>query len=430
MQKRIFSRREAVWEGKLQKVAIGAQTLGTRVVANGVILPVRSCAHKAPGASYMLEGLFAGGVATARYAFVAGQLRNSGKPRTNYSCCKAYRPKGTVAERDERVVFGGVLYGHYGHMLLDGLSRMWWYAQNQDTQLKFVFVTMPGESPRVAKELLGLLGLNEDRYEIIDQPTRFAQVIVPDQAVFSLEGKAYGQWLATFDLIRDRCVASSTIEPRERIYLTRTQLPNNDGVGEEYYERFYASRGYDVIAPETLPLQDQVKLYACAKHIACTMGTLSHAALFAVPGTELTCLLRCGATNMPQLIVNEARGLDWHMFDAFRNVLPTEQGHGAYLYVPTPYFGDYAHACGWDVPPVREGDSDVYHVPDELVASYLRLWLRTYDDPRSFRAIQGKTIFDVLNSLSISFDDVELQRSLYCDKKPGVLARIRHKLAR
>jgi len=118
------------------------------------------------------------------------------------------------------------------------------------------------------------------------------------------------------------------------------------------------------------------------------------------------------------------------MFDAFRNVLPTEQGYGAYLYVPTPYFGDYAQSHGWDVPSVNGDGSDVYHVPDELAASYLRLWLKTYADPKRFRAIQGKTMFDVLNSLSISFDNTELQRSLYDGRKPGVLARIGRKLVR
>lgn len=425
MQKRIFSRREAAWENKLASVTILDDPLSAHEVEDAIVLPVRKRARGHARGTYSLEGLFEGGVATKRHAFVAGSLRNSLHPQTNYSCCAAYRPKGKIEVREERVVFGGVLYGHYGHMLMDGLSRMWWFAQNSNTPLKLVFVLMPGESSRMAQELLRLMGLDESRYEIIDRPTQFSSVLVPDEGVFSLEGKAYRQWLDLFNLIRNRCVEGSDIEPKERIYLTRTQLPNNDGVGEEYYEKLFLSYGYEVIAPETLPLADQVKLYACAKEIACTMGTLSHAALFATDGARLTCLLRCGATIMPQLIVNEARRLDWKMCDAFLNVLPTEQGYGAYLYAPTKYFASLAEELGWEVPPT---DDDA-RMPDDLVAPYLRLWLKTYADPKRFDAICGKSMFDVLNSLSISLDGVELQRKAYGRKK-SLVARAYNKLTK
>ena len=420
--RRVFCRREGMWKKKLDRVHIGHDPLEVISVRKGVVLPVRLRRMHTRTGKVLLDGVFEGGVARSNYTFVAGSLRNSKQRETNYSCCGAYRPKGKPAYRDETVVFGGVLYGHYGHTLLEGLSRMWWYAQNQDTTLKLVFVGMPGEDLSVAKELLGLAGLEQSRYEIIDEPTRFGEILVPQEALHSLEGWASESWFDFFDLLRQRCEERSEVQTYSSVYFTRTHLPAQDGVGEEYFEDYYRSQGYEVIAPEQYSLQDQIKLYASAKRVACTLGTLSHAMLFARPGTELTCLSRCATTVMPQLIINEAKHFDWYIFDAFRNVLPTEQaGHGAYLYAPTQYFYEYLSARGLPAMTSAEEDEERF---EALLPSYLRLWLEVYSQSDNFNTLRGKTLFDVLNSLSIALDGKELQRK-YSSHDRGIRVIIR-----
>lgn len=416
MQPHILARTEAAWNKKLNALRIDEAELDVQEIERGIVLPVR---HHGQAADQdeMFEGLFEGGVVTGRYAFVAGSLRNSAKPKTNYSCCFAYRPKIPPVQRDETVVFGGIMYGHYGHTLIDGMSRMWWFVRNQDTPYKLVFVVMPGESSEQACKLLSLAGLTPERYEVITSPTQFSKVIVPDEAIHSLEGYVNVAWPSFFDLVARRCSELSTIETHEKLYLTRTALERCDGVGEEYYERFFASQGYRIVSPEQLPLQDQIKLYAGADSIACTMGTLSHAAVFAREGAELACLLRCGTSVMPQLIVNQVKRLDWTMFDAFLNVLPTEQGYGAYLYAPTKYFRSYLGLKGIDY---RCTEDDEEQALRDNLYDYLQLWYSTYSDKRLFRAIKKKTIFDVLNSLSISLHGVSLSRADYEPKPKGL----------
>lgn len=420
--RRVFCRREGMWKKKLGRVHIEHAPLRVETVRKGVVLPVRLRRMHTWSGKVLLDGVFEGGVARSNYTFVAGSLRNSKQRETNYSCCGAYRPKTKPIQREETVVFGGVLYGHYGHTLLEGLSRMWWYAQNQDTSLKFVFVGMPGEDLSIAKELLRLAGLEQGRYEIIDEPTRFSEVLVPQEALHSLEGWASESWFDFFDLLRQRCEERSTVQTYDSVYFTRTQLPAQDGVGEEYFEDYYRAQGYEVIAPEQFSLEDQIKLYASAKRVACTLGTLSHAMLFARPGTELTCLSRCATTVMPQLIINEAKHFDWYIFDAFRNVLPTEQaGHGAYLYAPTAYFYEYLSARNLPTISSKEEDEERF---EALLPSYLRLWLSVYSESDNFSTLKGKTLFDVLNSLSIAFDGKELQRkSFSSDRRIRVIVR-------
>ena len=407
---RILSSNKTAWKEKLAQVQIEDRALEVTIVKNGIILPVRKKDFTEVQCGGAFDGVFEGGVVTKRFKFVAGATRHTKKPKCNYSCNFSYKPSTPVRKYDETVVFGGVVYGHYGHLITDGLARMWWLTENLDSPLKLVFVVMPGESTASLERLLTMAGVGRERYEFIDEPRQYREILVPEEAVFSLEGHANRAWLSFFDLLVKRSEKLSSIETYPMIYFTRSQWIKSDGINEEYYEEFFASQGYRVIAPEKLALEDQIKLYANATHIACTMGTLSHAALFAKNGTKLTCLLRCDTVVMQQLIVNEVRSLDWIMFDAHANVLPTIQGKGAYLYAPTKQFRTYLARVNVDYPASEELRRQIVH---HSLEEYLELWLRTYEDPESFRAIFKEDATAVLASVKTALQDEALDRNKY-----------------
>lgn len=386
---RFYSEHAQKWQAALDAV----QTLpapGVRTVPRGILLPLQKRDDCAPDLN-----CYQGGVAGPDFAFVAGVERKAGAPLYNLACKKSYVAVG-VDVRHERVVFGGVIYGHFGHEIIDGMTRLWHYARNHADGLKRVFVVQPGASTKHAEAFFHLAGME---YEIITQPTQFAEVIVPDEAYRTGDG-GNTAWLEWFNFIKARC---GTPAQSGRLYLTRRKFKADDGVGEEYFEEFFRTQGYEVVAPERLPLDEQIRRIAGATHIATTMGTMAHMLAFARPGADVTILLRSPASVMPaQLGINKLRGFDWRMIDGTRNPLPTGQSNGCFLYWPTRGFYEWAKKglCLKSVLTPRRIGLD----EDALLLAYFEKWARRFSDPLNYKYIKNRTMKDVVDSLKHYFE--------------------------
>ena len=293
-----------------------------------------------------------------------------------------------ITASDATVVFGGVIDDHFGHMMVDGMSR-WWYLAQDDFDGVVAFVMRPGSKLVGAYHtLLQLLGIGPDRVIVVDRPTRFARVIVPDQTLFSYDGFT-DHALDAFTKIRN------SVKPagHEKVYLTRTQFKADDTINEEYFERFFAAQGFAIVAPEKLPLPEQISVIAGAREIACLQGTLSHFALFARPGTAVTILTRAPETILAQRIVNQVAQPRVAFVDVSMDFLPTIHAQGAFLLMTTPEWKSYL--SDHHLEPI-EDDLD----PRAYVADYAAMWARHYrDTPQGFNKIKDRNLLDVLELL-------------------------------
>ena len=318
-------------------------------------------------------------------------------------------PREKPVWRDETIVFGGILYAHFGNMIADAMPRMWWFAENPDTPYKIVFLMMTNQTFKFP-QFFDLAGLSSDRYEIITEPTQFARIIVPDEAIYSTDA-ACRQWLSFFELIKQKVSQQLSPSPYKKIYLTRTQLPERDGVNEEYYEEFYKQQGYTILAPEKFSLAEQVNLIARAEKVVTTLGTLSHLAVFAQDKSEWVILLREPETViLQQIIINELKQLDWCYVEATKNILPTTHSHGVFLYCDTEYFQEYLES--WGVASVQNGQEQG-RVSPELLVQYCTAWAEHYKNPAEFKRIQNKQMRDLLKSLSRQFLEQDIDISQY-----------------
>jgi len=354
-----------------------------RTVKRGILLPLQKRDDCSPDLN-----CYMGGVCGPDFAFVAGLERNSRAPLYNLACKKEYTAVG-LDVRQEKVVFGGVIFGHFGHEILDGMTRLWHYARHHDDGLKRVFVLQPGASSTHAEKFFQLARM---RYEILKSPTQFSEVIVPDEVFHTGEG-GNPIWLEWFDFLKQKAGKPSNLA---RIYLTRTQWPAKDGVGEEFYEQFFSHDCYQVIAPEQYPIDAQIRMIAGASHIATTMGTMAHMLAFARPDADVTILLRSPSSMMPaQLIINKLRGYKWRMIDGTCNPLPTGQSNGCFFYKPTEQFFLWAHHTYGKifVPGIRP-----------KLEEYLRLWAKRFSDPANYKYIKNRTLKDAVESLTKYFE--------------------------
>lgn len=318
--------------------------------------------------------VYKGGVCSADFEFIAGCIRKHGVQHTNLNCDEAYAvPRTEIVYRDETVIFGGCLIGHFGHALLDSTARFW-YLLNAPTDNKIVFLryNVSNEAYFDALKFVELMGIDMDRVEVISTPTQFREVIVPDQAIYGVN--AYRpEHVQTFEKIK------SVIRPHttEKIYLSRTQFNWRVSLNEQYYEDFFARRGYTVIHPETLPIEEQIAYISGADEIVTTMGSMAHLLLFAKPTVSATILNRSREYLMQQTIVNQVRNVEPYYIDAYVSPLPTAN-RGPFLFGPNRFFKAYLDERGISYD-AAELNIDCSSLIDDS-AVFLQEWKRLYVD--------------------------------------------------
>ena len=309
------------------------------VYDDAIILPLK----KIPDSSGHYVNV--GGVCDEKFNFIAGNLsieNGGGKGFLEFSY--SYKAK-EIEVSDESVIFSGFMVNHFGHFLTDSMSRMWYATKNHGLQVAIIvynpdaFADDWNFDESFQLKLLELMGIKKDRILFIDKPTKFKSVLIPKQSVF-WAGYQYND--ALLRIVYDK--AKQNIIPNEtkKIYLSRSAW-KSPLLNEAYFEDFFASRGFKIIHPQNLPLEEQIAYIAGADEIACTYGTLSHLALFAKQRTKLICILRYSQFISPrQQKIDVLKELDVVYIDTSFNFLPTRHFVTKPLLIaPTCYWIDF-----------------------------------------------------------------------------------------
>lgn len=367
MANRLFVHDVKKWEANCRSHEIDPAQV--HEYERAIILPLR----RKPGFDTR-DGVYEGGCCTEDFTFIAGRRRRFKSEHANFDVDSAYAipSGGGIVFRDETVVFGGCLINHFGHALLDGTARMW-YLPDAPSETKIVFLRYPHATgvPFDALKFVELMGIDMARVEVIDTPTQFSKVIVPDETMYPADSYR-SAYIRTFDRIRGRIAA----KPCPRLYMSRSRFQLRPAFNEEYYEDFFARRGYEIIYPETLPIEEQIAYVAGADEIVTSIGSMSHLILFAKPTATVTILNRSTQCLPGQIIVDQARGIEPYYVDAFVNPLPVAHVSGPFLFGPNRFFKAYLDERGIDY------EDDELGVDHDLMmgkaADFTRQWLELY----------------------------------------------------
>lgn len=378
-----------VWEADWRIAKRFLPRAHVRTILNGVFLPLRFL-----GTRELLQTRFQGGLCDFRGRFVAGRRRSFWNDMANFSCLRAYPFKDSEVEyRDEDVFFGGLVFEHYGHLLTDTTARLWYVVSHPEDTRRIVLLRTPEKSewaPSDCLEFLGLAGISPSRILFIDRPTRFRSVLVPEEAVYSLDA-VRPEWIQFFDAVRKNIPAS----PHKKVYLSRTHFVRGDTFNEELFEDYWEELGFHVLHPEDVSLREEVSLIAGADELVATIGTLSHNFLFAKPGARATVLLRSDEPQRLQMLVGAARGLRCDYVQAHRNILPSTHNDGAFWLAPSPAFRKYL--ADRNLPAFGEKRT-VAAYARERIPSYVEKWMQVFNgrsDPLA--ALSRSTIVDRKN---------------------------------
>jgi capsular polysaccharide biosynthesis protein len=181
---------------------------------------------------------------------------------------------------DEPVLFGGHLMKHYGHFIIESMSRLW--ARDLFPNLPIMF-TSPRkwrDPPGYGTDVLSALGLR-NRTVTVDCPTLFREVVCPGTAI-EYRWKAFAVADEPHTAVAKALHRSSRRTWQRPIYLTRSGLSDGlrKSVAEPELEAELSARNFEIVRPEELSLPDQISIFEQAPLIVATIGSALHTALF------------------------------------------------------------------------------------------------------------------------------------------------------
>ena len=241
---------------------------------------------------------------------------------------------------DETVIYAGYFIKHWGHFIVDFLPRFWWPALHYNGEKIIYLQNCDAAIDGNYMEMLKIFGIDSDKIEAINKPTRFKKVIIPALAV-QRPDKIYREAL----LVRDRIVGNvAQCCKYDKIYLSRRSFPKaiDSEFGEEQIEDFFRNNGFEVLSPELLPVAEQIAIFSSCPKIACLSGTIPHNIFFGNSNTKLIIVNKVTRINTTQLMLNQLSGAEVTLIDAFIQLLPVCPGAGPFWMVINDNVRKYA----------------------------------------------------------------------------------------
>ena len=259
------------------------------------------------------------GILTSDGAYHAsGALWRNGRALTT----KPDLPKDDLPVRKGTWLWGGVLWMHFGHFLVESTARLWALEHLNEEIDGILFVP---KRPRNGDEvndfqrmLVGCMGTDAP-LACAGAPERVERLIVPGQG-FGLGPMITGteEFRAAF---AKRFGQDIKADGPEKLYISRSLLPAGRGnlIGEAELEAKLTDEGYTIYHPEKHDIRHQIATYKAAKKVIAAEGSALHMlAMVADRKADVAMIVRrpSGAT----------RNIEVHL-EAFSGKAPTTLTH-------------------------------------------------------------------------------------------------------
>jgi len=271
---------------------------------------------------------------------------------------------------DEDVVFIGALSDHYGHFILEGLARMWFYLDDENLKMKCVYIS---ESEKFFfTETFELLSIYSNKIMRIKSPTKFRKVIIPEPSI-RLSDYFHRKYHETVSKIKDSVLPGRY----EKVFFSKGEISNNRAIGEIELQNIFANNGYHIFHPEKLSMQEKISVLKGARIFVASSGTNVHNSVFLEDQSQCICLNRSAHYYAVQFMIDIMKRLNSLYIDTFifantkRNLDPI----GPFLLGPTSYFFHFLDIYGFSYNKYK-----LYRALPFLIVKYARtrLWLVIY----------------------------------------------------
>ncbi len=314
--------------------------LGYQIIEQGTILPH----EKIIDGQRTKDGWGYGGIIDKNNKGIASSLVHLGAG-------SFYIPE-EVQHNSETVIYLGMFAKTWGHCITDNINRLWFlksdYFKNQFKNCPLVYLLCTKdsvfslESHKSFRRLLEILEIDISKLKLIKQPTQFEKIILPSQS-FYLHWKDGRQFTKEYremiSCVRNFALKNRTPTSTKKIYYFHGARQ----FGEQYLAEYFRSKGYEIIRPERLTLDEQLNLLINAESFASTIGSCSHNSVFLRNGTETILIPRASeAANGYQMTLDRVNPLNINYVDSTLSLF--YRGNAAYCYIISEqlkkFFGD------------------------------------------------------------------------------------------
>lgn len=286
----------------------------------------------------------------------------------------------SVPLSDSKVVYAGYLVNHWGHFLVEGISRLWYLFEDDATIDKYVFTVEDYRECCVSgnyREFFQLLNVWE-KVEIINTPVTYREVVVPQRA-YCRRSYYSDKYKKIFNAVSECAMKRvGEFQTYESIFLSRAlfKKAKKYEIGTELLDDYFLKNGYKIIYPETVSLAEMIVLIRSAQRCACASGSIAHNMLFGLDRQQLTIVERVSVINPDQIDVDCIKDLHVTYIDAHYTIYPVPMGSGPCFFSFNKQFRSYC-----------EKQQEVYPSQRFLTESYRRKGLRQY--MRTYRKENG-----------------------------------------
>ncbi|WP_120502351.1 DUF563 domain-containing protein [Roseovarius sp. EL26] len=215
----------------------------------------------------------------------------------------ARHPDTPTKQLKGQYLFGGVARVHFGHFLLESLTRLWASTQIRGDIDGIIFLHRPTHEPQRALTknyafLYSALGQGIP-FHFVTHPTQIEKLHVPTP------GFGHGHWITgTPEFrkhVRDTLVSKVTANGPARLYISRSRL--KEGLPavdqEDRIERLMQAAGYTIFHPQLHSIQEQCEHYRAARIIVGGDGSAFHlAGFFLSPDCKVGLIQRRNRQNV------------------------------------------------------------------------------------------------------------------------------------
>ena len=216
---------------------------------------------------------------------------------------------------DKEVVYLGQLKNHWGHFIIDSISRLWFALQDPS---KYTYVYL-GTALYIGEEIhkniyefLRLFGIDKSQILYITKPTIFRKVIIPEMS-YTPNIEWHREYLDTVYKVVDKVAEQKLGLPiYEKVYFSRSKFSKQSKTdyGEEQIERLFKRNGFQIIYPEEYSAKEQIFIVNNCKVFASVCGTCAHNVIFAKSRPKTILFKRMNGYQWHQWMLNEMAGLN------------------------------------------------------------------------------------------------------------------------
>jgi capsular polysaccharide biosynthesis protein len=266
-----------------------------------------------------------GGIYAADGHLIAGATyRGAAVYRTADTAALAPVRAARALRIDGPCVYLGWWPDHFGHFLIEATARLW--AARETAAYRPTFVMHPLNAnvsletlrrKRHVRLIFEAFGVSEGNLVLAQRDLRCEHLLVPTSQM------ALGMYIGRrqseiFDRIADHaCGPDRPRHGTRRIYLSREALSDTTrkAKNEAQIAAYFASAGFEIVHPERLQFDEQIRLMGSAAVIAGCDGSALHMGLFMPEGGMVICL-SARDISRNQLLVGSVRQLRTHIINA------------------------------------------------------------------------------------------------------------------